>query len=201
MDILITAGATRNPIDAMRYISARSSGATGMGLARALVARGHRVHLMGSAEARLRGPDLDGEEYHSTRDLMVRMAAWIRRFPGGAVVHSAAGSAGWQKPPMQVCAPPQSYCDVHGTGGRRSMQAPSLHEVPPGQSASVVQGPLVGVQKPPLQVGPHTSSLLVGQSEGAVHGMGGWPGRHVPYSHSSPPGQSWLPPQGSGGTQ
>lgn len=88
--VLITAGATRNPIDAMRCISNYSTGATGVWLGRALRARGITVHLLGSAEALLRAPELDGEEFTSTRDLMARMERWVRANPGGVVVHAAA---------------------------------------------------------------------------------------------------------------
>ena len=91
--VLLTAGATRNPIDAMRYISARSTGSTGVWLARALSARGVVVHLLGSAETLMRaGPDdaASREEFGSTRDLMARMDRLLHAFPGVAVVHSAA---------------------------------------------------------------------------------------------------------------
>jgi len=90
MSLLITAGATRNPIDAVRYISAGSSGRSGVAVARGLQARGVAVWLMGSTEARLRAGDLPGEEYGSTRDLMARMERWVRANPSGAVVHAAA---------------------------------------------------------------------------------------------------------------
>lgn len=90
MDVLITAGATRNPIDAMRFISGRSSGTTGVAVARALVARGHHVLLLASPEAALRADGLDVEEFGSTRDLMARMERWVRAHQAGAVVHAAA---------------------------------------------------------------------------------------------------------------
>ena len=90
MKVLITAGATRNPIDSMRFISARASGRTGVGLARALLARGAEVHLLGSPEARLRGEDIAGETFGSTRDLMERMEQWCLAHPKGVLVHSAA---------------------------------------------------------------------------------------------------------------
>jgi phosphopantothenoylcysteine synthetase/decarboxylase len=84
---LVTAGATRNPVDPMRYLSARSTGATGIAIARALV-RAFDVLLLGSAEACLRAPDLRTEEFGSTRDLFARME---RLVPGASlVVHSAA---------------------------------------------------------------------------------------------------------------
>ncbi len=89
-DVLVTAGATRNPLDAIRYLSAHASGRTGVHLAERL-AGAHRVHLLGSAEACLRAsPHLQTEEYTSTRDLMARMETWCRAHPQGRVVHSAA---------------------------------------------------------------------------------------------------------------
>jgi phosphopantothenoylcysteine decarboxylase/phosphopantothenate--cysteine ligase len=89
--ILITAGATRNPIDAMRVLTATSTGTTGIRLARALEARGGRVHVLGSPEALLRaGSEGSQETFGSTRDLLVRMEAWTRKNARGVVVHSAA---------------------------------------------------------------------------------------------------------------
>ncbi|MCK6523008.1 phosphopantothenoylcysteine decarboxylase [Myxococcota bacterium] len=91
--VIITAGATRNPIDAMRYISARSSGTTSLWLARALTARGVAVHLLGSAEALLRagpGDVASQEEFGSTRDLMARLERLLLAHPGAAVIHAAA---------------------------------------------------------------------------------------------------------------
>ena len=90
--VLVTCGATRNPLDAIRFISAFSTGRTGGAIAQALADRGHPVHVLGSAEAllRLTDPALTREEYRSTRDLMARMEAWVRANPGGIVVHSAA---------------------------------------------------------------------------------------------------------------
>ena len=46
MKILVTAGATREPLDAVRYLSNVSTGATGAALAAALAARGHTVTLL-----------------------------------------------------------------------------------------------------------------------------------------------------------
>lgn len=87
---LITAGATRNPVDAIRYLSAGATGSTGLRLARAL-ATTHDVHFLGSAEACLRaGGAVGTEEFGSTRDLMARMERHLRSRPGGVLVHSAA---------------------------------------------------------------------------------------------------------------
>jgi phosphopantothenoylcysteine synthetase/decarboxylase len=91
--VLVTAGATRNPIDQMRFVTANSTGRTGVAIAGALFAH-HPVHLLGSTEAVLRAgneiPASDLEEYGSTRDLMERMQCWVRANPQGIVVHSAA---------------------------------------------------------------------------------------------------------------
>lgn len=95
LPILITAGATRNPIDRMRYVSARSSGQTGVALALAL-APSRVVHVLGHPEvqARMEGRSREGnptvEVYDSTRDLMARMERWVRAHPEGVVVHSCA---------------------------------------------------------------------------------------------------------------
>ncbi len=94
--LLLTAGATRNPIDAIRYLSAHATGRTGVDLA-ARLAPTHTVHLLGSAEACLRAPAalqaMPGfalEEFMGTRDLMARMERWITAHPRGVVIHSAA---------------------------------------------------------------------------------------------------------------
>ena len=88
--LLVTAGATRNPIDAIRYLSAHASGRTGVGLAVALSPLTSPL-LLGSAEACLRAPQgLPTEEYTSTRDLEARMRHWVLENPDGIVVHSAA---------------------------------------------------------------------------------------------------------------
>lgn len=90
MDILITAGATRNPIDAMRYISANSSGQTGAWLAEQLMADG-AVHFMGSPEAQLRcRSNCQRSLYGSTVDLLEKMQQWIETHPNSTIVHAAA---------------------------------------------------------------------------------------------------------------
>lgn len=91
--VLVTAGATRNPIDAMRYISARSSGTTGIRIARRLTAKGLTVHLLGGAETMMLSDQEDAwfrERFYDTRDLMDRMYRILHEHPGIAVIHSAA---------------------------------------------------------------------------------------------------------------
>lgn len=90
---LITAGATRNPVDAIRYLSANATGTTGVVIAQALSSR-YEVRLLGSAEACLRASladrTLTTREYTSTRDLMAKMEEELRARPGGVLIHSAA---------------------------------------------------------------------------------------------------------------
>lgn len=92
MDVLITAGATRNPVDAVRVLTANASGRTGVRVGGALARAGQRVHLLGSPEAALRAQaaGLSAEIYGDTHDLMRRMEAHVRAHPGAAVIHSAA---------------------------------------------------------------------------------------------------------------
>lgn len=96
--VLVTAGATRNPVDAIRYLSAHSSGKTGGRLAAQLAQKGLEVTMLGSPEAWLRlQVDLPQQarsvaciEYTSTWDLMDKMERWVRGNPGGVIVHAAA---------------------------------------------------------------------------------------------------------------
>ncbi len=89
-DILVTAGATRNPIDSMRYISANSSGQTGARIAEQL-AKTNNVTFLGSAEAICRCPsDVTKAEFTTTIDLMSKMKEWVQTHPLGMVVHAAA---------------------------------------------------------------------------------------------------------------
>ncbi len=89
--VLVTAGATRNPVDAIRYLSAASTGRTGLTVAEGLAERGHWVHVLASEEAALRAAEARSVEvFGSTRDLQQRMRTWLLQHPQGLVVHSAA---------------------------------------------------------------------------------------------------------------
>jgi phosphopantothenoylcysteine decarboxylase/phosphopantothenate--cysteine ligase len=93
--VLVTAGGTRNPIDAVRAIAAASTGTTGIAISRRLAALGHDVWMLGSVEAHLRaradgGPPVDGVTFEGTLELGALMRAWVERHPAGAVVHAAA---------------------------------------------------------------------------------------------------------------
>ena len=88
--ILITAGATRNPIDAMRFISAYSTGRTGAWLATQLHGEAS-VTLLGSPLAlRHCSTPVQSITFGSTDDLMQKMADWVAANPTGLVIHAAA---------------------------------------------------------------------------------------------------------------
>lgn len=100
--LLITAGATRNRVDAIRYLSAFAGGGTALSLVEAM--GDGPIHLLASVEALLRARlamaerkleglpawDLSLEEYLGTRDLQDRLLGWLHKNPRGLVVHSAA---------------------------------------------------------------------------------------------------------------
>ena len=93
--ILITAGATHNPIDVMRSITSHASGKTGVEIALSL----QKTHLLGSPLAVEHLKRRSSTEQHlqpsyasfgSTRNLQELMHNWIKQNPNGIVVHSAA---------------------------------------------------------------------------------------------------------------
>ena len=92
MNVLLTAGATREPLDAVRFLSNVSTGSTGAALADALSALGHTVTLLrGEGAAAPKNP-CERETFSSTVDLWSHLE---RRLSGGrydAVVMAAAVS-------------------------------------------------------------------------------------------------------------
>ena len=88
--LLITAGATHNPIDSMRSITANASGKTGGWLAQELCHK-FKTTLMGSplALANNQAP-VEEISFQSTRDLEKKMREWVNLNPDGIVIHSAA---------------------------------------------------------------------------------------------------------------
>lgn len=90
MNLLVTAGATREPLDAVRFLSNVSTGGTGAALADALVARGHTVTFL-RGEAAAAAPTVrEVETFFTADDLCARLQ---RRLAGGtfdAVIMCAA---------------------------------------------------------------------------------------------------------------
>jgi phosphopantothenoylcysteine decarboxylase/phosphopantothenate--cysteine ligase len=81
MNILVTAGATREPLDAVRFLSNVSTGSTGAALADALAARDHRVTLLRGESAVSPRSACEVDVFTSTEDLRARLQ---RRLEGGA---------------------------------------------------------------------------------------------------------------------
>ncbi|MHC4957528.1 MAG: phosphopantothenoylcysteine decarboxylase domain-containing protein [Planctomycetota bacterium] len=88
MRVLITGGPTREPIDPVRYISNYSTGAMGLALARAALARGHEALLVLGPVAEQ--PPVGAEVYavESTRDMLAAVLDFLPDVD--ALVFSAA---------------------------------------------------------------------------------------------------------------
>ncbi|MEC8380784.1 MAG: phosphopantothenoylcysteine decarboxylase [Myxococcota bacterium] len=88
--LLITAGATHNPIDSMRSITANASGKTGAWFAQQLYLD-FEITVMGSQLAIANNTAPVKEiTFTSTRDLEQKMKDWVLKNPNGIVIHSAA---------------------------------------------------------------------------------------------------------------
>jgi len=100
MKILITAGPTREPIDAVRYISNRSSGRVGLALAAAAIEGGHDVTVLlgpGVADQKLRGR-CDVYRFGSSAELQQLLDA---HFGGCELLIMAAAVSDYR--PAAVC--------------------------------------------------------------------------------------------------
>jgi phosphopantothenoylcysteine synthetase/decarboxylase len=109
--ILVTSGATREPLDDVRFLSNVSTGATGAALADALAARGHTVALLrGTGAAAAQRASAAGE-FFSTADLLAQLRALVGAGKFDAVVQ---------------CAAVADYTPARVTCGKMSSYAPSL---------------------------------------------------------------------------
>ncbi len=76
--LLITAGPTHEPIDAVRYLANRSSGRLGIALAERAVARGWRVTLLLGPTPRVCGDTrVDVHRFRTTSDLQGLLQTWF----------------------------------------------------------------------------------------------------------------------------
>lgn len=78
MKFLITSGATREPLDEVRFLSNISTGTTGAMLADAFAAVGHEVALLHGEGAKRPARVRDLEAFSSTQDLQARLKARLR---------------------------------------------------------------------------------------------------------------------------
>lgn len=90
MKVVVTSGATREPIDSVRFISNLSSGRTGAMIAEALAARGFQVTQVAGVDSVQAAGVARRETFtdHASLDTMLRRLA--RDTDCGAVVHAAA---------------------------------------------------------------------------------------------------------------
>ncbi len=90
--VLVTAGPTHEPIDAVRYIANRSSGRQGFAIAEALLERGARVTLVSGPVAL---PDPPGATVHRVETAAEMYAACRAALPAEAAI-CAAAVADWR---------------------------------------------------------------------------------------------------------
>ena len=90
MRVLVTSGATREPIDAVRFLSNGSTGETGGRIADLLMARGHRVALLHGIGAMLPSRIRDRERFSSAADLGKRLRTRLASGRFDAVIMAAA---------------------------------------------------------------------------------------------------------------
>jgi phosphopantothenoylcysteine synthetase/decarboxylase len=92
MKILVTAGATREPIDAVRFISNVSTGTTGAALADEFAKRGHTVLLLHGEGAAVSGGGAQTKSFSSAADLRAQLERLLREGEFDVVVMAAAVS-------------------------------------------------------------------------------------------------------------
>ena len=93
LDVLVTAGGTREPIDAVRYVGNRSSGRMGFALAEEAARRGADVTVIA---ANVSLPRRDGIEYVDVQTADELATACEERFDGTDVVLMAAAVADYR---------------------------------------------------------------------------------------------------------
>jgi len=90
MSVLVTAGGTREPIDAVRYVGNRSSGRMGFALAEAAAGRGARVTVIAANVTLARRPGITYVDVETAEQLA---AACAERFDGADVLLMTAAVA------------------------------------------------------------------------------------------------------------
>ena len=111
MNILVTAGATREPLDAVRFLSNVSTGSTGAALADAFAARNHRVTLLRGESAVTPHSACAVEVFTSAEDLRTR----LQRHLAGGTFDTAI-----------MCAAVADYRPDFAVGGKISSDAAEL---------------------------------------------------------------------------
>ena len=79
--MLVTAGGTREPIDAVRFVGNRSSGRMGFALADEAARRGAKVTVVAANVALPRAPGIDYVDVQTAAELAAACARALRRPP------------------------------------------------------------------------------------------------------------------------
>ena len=90
MKILVTAGATREPIDSVRFLSNVSSGGTGAAIADVLASLGHQVFVLRGEGSALPKQTLPSEQFTSADSLRAHLAARLSADAFDVVIMVAA---------------------------------------------------------------------------------------------------------------
>lgn len=88
--VLVTSGGTREPIDDVRFIGNRSTGATGSAVAAALAAEGMEVVLLRAADSVPPPAGVKSRSYETYADLEMALQEELRDRPPSHVIHAAA---------------------------------------------------------------------------------------------------------------
>lgn len=92
MNFLITSGATREPIDQVRFITNMSTGKTGASLAESLAKSGHKVTYLHGQGALVPNSSMATVEYSSFSDLDEKIQGLLKENNFDVVIHAAAVS-------------------------------------------------------------------------------------------------------------
>lgn len=111
MNLLVTAGATREPLDAVRFLTNVSTGRTGALLAAEFAARGHAVTLLRGEGAVAAPASMDTATFTSTDDLLGQLRQRLAEGRYDAVIMSAAVS---------------DYRPAHTSAGKIDSAAPTF---------------------------------------------------------------------------
>jgi phosphopantothenoylcysteine synthetase/decarboxylase len=90
--VLVTAGGTEEPVDAVRYIGNVSTGATGLAIVKQLKLRGHEVHLLQHQRAERSNHEVRTRSFRTFEDLESHLREVLEEHFFDAIIHAAAVS-------------------------------------------------------------------------------------------------------------
>jgi phosphopantothenoylcysteine decarboxylase/phosphopantothenate--cysteine ligase len=134
MNVVVTSGATREPIDSVRFISNVSSGRTGAAICEALSAHGFSVIQLHGVDSAIGQRVLRREQFTDHASLDAGLKRLLRDSSIGAVIHSAAvGDFALAEPPaagkiesgrelsIQLRPTPKIIDRIHGYSGNNHL--------------------------------------------------------------------------------